>query len=275
KQGGLLNRRHFVAIIMFALVVYWYCLANRYAIFLYGHVDHIGDPPAQPFDALTTTRYVMASFAAAGFGATGELLRNLIPRSASDVNRGAGWKAIAPTVIVLVVATFFVASRANTPSLPLPLALIVAAASGLGYCMAMWWLHTVGGDGSRLLWLIADGTAPAMVILGWRIVEVPERGVAKPIAMVAATAVLLGAVGCRRLVRGLRGRVRNAPLPSPMRSQMAGACLVLLGFPMLHYVHTFAGYPYMYITAAQNVGGYHVITWLQATVLAVALTTIG
>lgn len=271
-----MNRHHFVAIIMFALLAYWFCLANRYAIFLYGHVDHVGDPPAQPFDALTTTRYVMAGFAAAGFGAAADLLRQRVRRSpASDANGGADWGITARTAMVLAVATLVMVGRANTPSLPPPLALSVAAAAGLGFAMAMWWLTTVGGVDGRLLWLIADGTAPAAVMLGWRVVELPERGVAKPVAVAAAAAVLIGAAGWRRLVRGARECVRSAPPPSTMRSLSAGACLVLLGFPMLHYVHTLAGFPYLYITAAQSVGGYHAITWLQAAFLAIALTTIG
>ena len=44
-----------IAAVVGALIVYWFGVADRYAVFLY---DHLG---AGPFDGVTTSRYWMAS----------------------------------------------------------------------------------------------------------------------------------------------------------------------------------------------------------------------
>jgi|GEM_PF-6171342 len=259
---------------MFVLLAYWFGLADRYSIFLYGHVDHIGDPPAQPFDALTRTRYVMASFAAAGFGASADVVRALASRSfASAVRPCGGWRAYALTALGLSVSTTALAHGVNAPTLPFGHALLVGAAAGIGFGLAIWWRDTVDGGTGRLAWLVADGAGPAIVLLGWRVVELPERGVAVSRATLAATAVVLGAAASIHLVGYVRVHAPDAPAGSLLRTLAAGTCVAVLGFPMLHHLHTLPAYPY--ITAAQNVGGYHLATWVQAALIAVIITATG
>ncbi|HRJ62455.1 MAG TPA: hypothetical protein PKZ99_14885, partial [Azospirillaceae bacterium] len=64
---------------LFILVVYyyWFAVANRYAIFLYGHTAD-GIPPAQPFDATTSSRYWMAGLVVAGAFAAGALRQGML-----------------------------------------------------------------------------------------------------------------------------------------------------------------------------------------------------
>ena len=49
-----------VSAAILAFFYYWFAVADRYHIFLYKHLD------ATPFDAITTSRYVMAGLVADG-----------------------------------------------------------------------------------------------------------------------------------------------------------------------------------------------------------------
>ena len=42
--------------VVLGLFYYWFGVADRYRVFLYGHTTS-GIPPAQPFDAITASRY--------------------------------------------------------------------------------------------------------------------------------------------------------------------------------------------------------------------------
>lgn len=54
-----------ISIVVLGLFYYWFGIADRYAVFLYGHTT-TNIPPAQPFDATTSNRYWMAGLVAAG-----------------------------------------------------------------------------------------------------------------------------------------------------------------------------------------------------------------
>jgi len=55
-----------ISVFILGLFYYWYALADRYAVFLYGHVASPGDPGAQPFDEMTASRYWMCGLVACG-----------------------------------------------------------------------------------------------------------------------------------------------------------------------------------------------------------------
>ena len=54
-----------ISLFVLGLFYHWFAVADRYAIFLYGH-SAPGIPLAQPFDAMTRSRYWMAGLVAAG-----------------------------------------------------------------------------------------------------------------------------------------------------------------------------------------------------------------
>ena len=54
-----------ISLCVLGLFIYWFAIADRYTIFLYGHTAP-GIPLAQPFDAMTRSRYWMAGLVAAG-----------------------------------------------------------------------------------------------------------------------------------------------------------------------------------------------------------------
>jgi hypothetical protein len=54
-----------ITLFILGLFYYWFGVADRYAIFLYGHTA-AGIQTTQPFDAVTSNRYWMAGLVAAG-----------------------------------------------------------------------------------------------------------------------------------------------------------------------------------------------------------------
>ena len=54
-----------VSVLILGLFYYWFGVANRYDIFLYGHTTK-GIPITQPFDVLTSSRYWMAGLVGSG-----------------------------------------------------------------------------------------------------------------------------------------------------------------------------------------------------------------
>ena len=65
---------HAVPISLFVLGIsyYWFAVADRYAIFLYGHLG------ATPFDEVTSSRYWMGGLVAAGFVLLGYAVRQRV-----------------------------------------------------------------------------------------------------------------------------------------------------------------------------------------------------
>lgn len=56
RWGAALGRAVPLALLVLGLFYYWFAIADRYVIFLYGHTAP-GIPPAQPFDEMTSSRY--------------------------------------------------------------------------------------------------------------------------------------------------------------------------------------------------------------------------
>ena len=54
-----------IALFVLGLFYYWFAIADRYAIFLYGHTA-TGIPLTQPFDEMTSSRYWMCGLVASG-----------------------------------------------------------------------------------------------------------------------------------------------------------------------------------------------------------------
>ena len=85
-----------ICLFVLGLFYYWFAVADRYAIFLYGHRTP-GIPLAQPFDAMTRSRYWMAGLVAAGavmviYTAFNWILGRLAIRRGQNYRPPAWWR---------------------------------------------------------------------------------------------------------------------------------------------------------------------------------------
>src|SRR3970282_98067 len=130
-------------------------------------------PPAHPFDALTRSRYWMAGLVAAGLvlplyaALTGIGLR--LRRSAPPAWPRV-WVLCAPPLAVGLPA---ITLTANTPTLPLPLALRAARTTLAGVAWAWWRARRVAERPGASLWLLADGAGLVPPLLALRALELP------------------------------------------------------------------------------------------------------
>jgi len=118
------------------LFYYWFALADRYAVFLYGHLG------ATPFDAGTSSRYWMAGLVAAGVVLVVYAVANWVPGRLARAMRTRYdpppwqrvWLLSAVPVAIGVVA---ITTRLNAPVLPTAVALscVLTALSGLALAL--------------------------------------------------------------------------------------------------------------------------------------------
>jgi len=110
---------HAVPIFLFVLGVfyYWFAVADRYAIFLYGHLG------ATPFDEVTSSRYWMSGLVAAGFVMVGYAVVNwLLGRMAvlchRDYSPPAWWRVWILCAPPLAIGILAITMTVNWPILP-------------------------------------------------------------------------------------------------------------------------------------------------------------
>lgn len=235
-----------IAAFILALFSYWFVVADRGRVFLYGHLD------ATPFDEVTRSRYWMAGLVASGY--------LLLPYGVLAVWARRSGRALLPAVgptlgllaVPLALGVFAVAGALGEPRLPLSLCAMLLAATLGGVYLALWFADKTAGWGGRVLWpaLNAAGLAPLLLLL--RALELPGKGlsVSNDLARaVAAGSVLFGLawLGAAAYVQRRRRQAPFAPLDL-LRAAFLG-CYVAL--PTLH--HLFATPPgYKYITTAEN-----------------------
>ena len=109
-----------ISLFILALFYYWFGLANRHIIFLYGHTT-VGIPYAQPFDEMTASRYWMAGLVAAGAVMVLYTAYNwLRGRVAARLNKrfvpAAWWRVWLLCVIPIVVGLPAITMTMNSPS---------------------------------------------------------------------------------------------------------------------------------------------------------------
>ncbi|MFI5068549.1 MAG: hypothetical protein ACHP9Z_31850 [Streptosporangiales bacterium] len=238
-----------VTVFVLALFYYWFAVADRYRVFLYGHFG------ATPFSAGTVSRYWMAGLVAAG----GVLLAD------TAVNGLAGWLArwrgrryAAPdwrrvwALCALPVAAGILAITlsCNQPTLPLPLAAACAAAALGGLALALPPGALAARRPTEVLWLGLYGAGLTPPLLWLRALELPGQKLASPLtAALLAGAGLLGGGLWLAGVSSLRAWRRAAPLPA-RRVFFAGLAVTYLVLPAAHYaLLTPPQYPYISVAA--------------------------
>lgn len=104
------------------LFYYWFALANRCVIFLYGHMR------ATPFDRRTISRYWMAGLVASGMVMVLYTFWNwLLGRIASwheafDYQPPAWWRVWLVSALPVAVGIFVITTTVNQPTLPMNIA---------------------------------------------------------------------------------------------------------------------------------------------------------
>lgn len=249
-----------------ALLTYWFAIANRYAVFLYGHLG------ATPFDDVTSSRYWMAGLVACG---AVMVLYVLAQWSAGRImalrNRSyhppAWWCVWVLCVPSLAIGIPGITMTLNSPTLPLASALACLLATLTALALAL----VPGAWAARrplhLGWLTLDGIGLMPTLLLLRAVELPTRGVVNiPVAYIAAIGGMLAGSAWLGGMTGLR-RWRRKATPGASQIFVTGLCLSYLLTPLAH--HLLATPPgYRYITTSSNFFAFSI--WVQVLTFAIA-----
>ncbi len=256
-----------------ALFYYWFAVADRYAIFLYGHAT-TNIPPTQPFDTVTSSRYWMAGLVAAGavlVGYSGGLW--FAGRIAAGRRRAftppTGWRVWVLCALPLAVGVPAITMTVNAPTLPLGLAAACAAATLAGLAVAVWPGEWAAQRPLDLAWLAVDGLGLVPALIFVRAIELPGRGlsVTPALAWGAALGGSLAGLIWLGVVSALRAW-RRRPVPDAGAVLLAGLALSYLWLPLVHYL--IASPPeYRYITTASNF--FALAPAVQALALAIAV----
>lgn len=267
---------HAAPISLFVLGVfyYWFAVADRYAIFLYGHLG------STPFDEVTGSRYWMSGLVAAGFVMVGYTAANwLLGRMAVlrhlDYSPPAWrrvWLLCAPP---LVIGIFVITMTVNWPTLPLSIAAACVVATLIGLALALAPGSWAAQRPFDLVWLALDGMGLMPSLLLLRAIELPSKGlISVPVACLAALGGTLAGAVWLGVMTGLRAWRRKSP-PEAGTLFVAGLCLSYLLMPLLHHL-VFTPSSYRYISTASNFFprsiGVQLMSFLVAAVLAIGVT---
>jgi uncharacterized membrane protein YidH (DUF202 family) len=256
------------------LFYYWFAVADRYAIFLYGHRN------ALPFEEPTTSRYWMSGLVACGVVMMAYILANwLLGRWAARQRRtyrAPAWEQVwLASSVPLAIGIPAITMTVNQPTLP-PLnaiACVAATLAGLAIALAPGaWAAERPRD---LIWLGLDGMGlmPALLLL--HAVELPSRGIGNSrTAYLAAIGGTLAGVAWLGVMTGLRAWRRKSP-PKALALWAAGLGLSYLVMPVVHHL-LFTPAEYRYISTAANFfafdPGVQLMVFAVAAALAVGAT---
>jgi hypothetical protein len=261
-----------ISLFVLGLFTYWFAIADRYAIFLYGH-SAPGIPLTQPFDAMTRSRYWMAGLVAAGavmviYTTVNWILGRTANRRGQDYRPSAWWRVWILCALPLAIGIPAITMTRNAPTLPLGLAASCVIATLTGLALALLPSERAARRSGDLTWLAADGIGMMPILLLLRSVELPGRGVSVTMsaAVLMAFGGLLAGIAWLGVMSGLRAW-RRKPTPTAGALLATGLCLSYLLLPLIH--HLFATPPgWRYISTASNFFAFN--PFLQLVVFAVA-----
>jgi hypothetical protein len=264
-----------IVLFVLALFYHWFAVADRYAIFLYGH-SAPGIPSAQPFDAMTRSRYWMAGLVASGavmviYTAANWVLGRITDRRGQHYRPPAWWRVWGLCALPLIIGIPAITLTRNTPTLPLELAAACVVATLAGLALALLPGEWAARRPVDLVWLACDGVGLMPILLLLRSVELPGRGVSAsmPLAILFATGGWLAGIAWLGVMTGLLARRRRSAPPAGALLA-AGLCLSYLLMPLVH--HLFATPPgWRYISTASNFFAFSPL--LQLAVFAAAAGT--
>ncbi len=257
-----------VSTFVLGLIYYWFGVADRYAIFLYGHLG------ATPFDAVTRSRYWMSGLVAAGAVMVLYAVVNGLTGRAAALYQ---WPYVPPTwwrvwllsAVPLTVGIPLITLSLNWPTLP-PIdaaSCMLVTLIGLGLALPP------GGVAAQrpldLAWLAGDGIGVMLPLLLLPAIDLPSRGiVGAPLAYGIALGSLLASSVWLGLMT-LLYRWQQRPWPGARAIIVAGVCLSYLLMPLIH--HVFTPPAYRYISAATNFFAFSLETQLAVWFVAALL----
>ncbi len=261
-----------IVLLVLAIYYYWFALADRYIVFLYGHTAP-GIELTQPFDAITSSRYWMAGLAAAGvvmvlYTAANWLGGRMAARRGVSFGTPDWWRVWALCALPLAIGIPAITMTVNMPTLPLSLAAASAAAALIGLILALLPGRWAAERPTDLLWLALDGMAliPALLLL--RAVELPARGlsVSPAVAWFVAIGGLVGGAVWLAILSVLR-RWGGQESSGAAAIFLAGVGLSYVLMPLTHYL-TAGPRGFRYITNSANF--FATNPWLQLLAFATA-----
>lgn len=232
---------------MLGLLSWWFIAADRYAVFLYGHLG------AGPFDSITVGRYLMAPAVAGGALLLCYAAVNWAGGRIVSGYEPPGW--LTPWLVAMpsiVVGVPVVTGVLGGPPLPAWLAFQCAGTTLACTALALAAGRLAARDPVALVWLALRGVALTPVLVLFKSLELPSRlssvspffAVAVSMSSLAGSLVVLVALG---VLRPDRGR----PLTLALKTFVAGLAVAYLLLPLAH--HLFATpTEYRYITASAN-----------------------
>lgn len=239
-----------VILLVLGLYYYWFAVADRYVIFLYGHLE------ATPFDDVTRSRYWMAGLVAAGMVMVAALVVHGVVRMV--VTRRGGtytlpdWRHVwLMCAIPVAVGILLITMLANVPTLPLSLALMSVAAAWVGLALALMAVQKFVQGAREFLWLawISVGVVPALVLT--RALELPAQGIIDmQVALIVTTVtIVLGLVWATLWLLLYQRRQKRT---FAWWQLYVAVCVWSYAFlPLLHY-WVFAPPAYRYISTSTN-----------------------
>lgn len=269
-----------ISTIVLSLFYYWYGVADRYFVFLYGHIADNMPQPAQPFDEITSNRYWMTGFVASGIVLVLYSLAHwgrgrLAVSRQIPVHTTPWWQIWILTLLPLGIGIPLITMTVNQPTLPLSLALLTLLTTMIGLAIALPAGRWAAEQPTALMWLALDslGVTPALLLI--RTIELPGRGLSvtyTTVGIVIVGGMLMGLIWLLGMT-WLRKRFR-IPLPSALSLFTAAAGWSYLILPLLHYGFGTDGY--RYITTASNFfafnPGIQVVALLAAALMAWGIT---
>jgi hypothetical protein len=163
-----------VVSLVLGLFYYWFAIANRYVIFLYGHLG------AGPFDASTSSRYWMAGLVSAGalfcaYAFMGWCCMHLATVFYQPYSLPSWQHVWLLSASPVAIGIWIITTRCNYPVLPLQLAgRCVITALG-GRALALWLAEQVVLRTSETAWIILHGAGLMPILLLLRAIGLPSR----------------------------------------------------------------------------------------------------
>jgi hypothetical protein len=276
QWGRSLSHAMPISLVILCLFYYWFAVADRYTVFLYGHLG------ATPFDEVTSSRYWMSGLVATGIVTVGYTLLNwLLGRIAAsrhlDYSPPGWWRVWALCIPALVIGIPAITMTLNWPTLPPANAAACTVVAIVGLALALLPSSLAARRPSDLSWLALDGMGLMPSLLLLRVMELPDRGlIGTNVAYLVALGSLLAGIIWLGIMTALRAR-RRKPWPAASSILVAGLSFSYLLMPVVHYVlATPSGYKY--ISTASNF--FALSIWIQllalmvTAVLAVGITLV-
>lgn len=262
-----------ISTIILGLFIFWFGLANRYVLFLYGHTAN-NIATTQPFDSHTASRHWMAGLVAAGivlvlYTAAHWLAGRIAARRGLRYAPPDWWRTWLLCVPLLGLGIPLIVMSVNTPTLPAGLAAACAAATLAGLALALLPGRWAAQRPTDLVWLVIDGWGLILILVLLRAIELPDRGLSvRPIVAwsFAIGSVIVGVVWLA-IISGLR-QWGGYAIPGAATLFLSGLAQSYVLMPLVHYL-TAGPRGFRYISNSANFFATNL--WLQLLAMAVAM----